>query len=79
MSVNHDKQPRCIGRGRVRSGSRRARPGVVAKLNPEPLVHRRGGLAALEPATHDGGGGAPPVPTAPADSIRPAGGGTDPP
>jgi hypothetical protein len=79
MPVNHDEQakdyqsrPHALWTGcdHLGLGFRQA--------NPEPLVHRRGGLTALEPATQDGSS-ASPAPTAPTDSIRPvAGGGADP-
>jgi hypothetical protein len=79
MSVNHDEQakdfrsqPRALWIGSDGFGL------ACRQANREPLVHRRGGLTALELATYDGGGVSP-VSTAPADSNRPVGGGFDPP
>ena len=79
MSVNHDEQakdfrsqPRALWIGSDGFGL------ACRQANREPLVHRRGGLTALELATYDGGGVSA-VSTAPADSNRPVGGGVDPP
>jgi hypothetical protein len=79
MSVNYDEQandfrsqPCALWIGSDGFGL------ACRQANREPLVHRRGGLTALELATYEGGGVSP-VSTAPTDSNRPVGGGAGPP